>query len=202
MPTVKKRKEKTSGGREFKFKIGKFNVDLRPKHIVTILVAMMMIGLVVSLRPVLSIARPASTVDGQTGSSDKPMLEARPSPGFVAPYVADSAFEEGRPYFMCFWRSDSAPSVAQLGEIDKVRDNLLEKGYQVLLISAYEGQQTANEFIKSKSYKFNSLSDEDGVISKRYDVVSVPTTFLVDETGTIHDMRIGLIKGADILKLL
>ena len=83
-----------------------------------------------------------------------------------------------------------------------MRDNLLEKGYQVLLISAYEGQQTANEFIKSKSYEFNSLSDEDGVISKRYDVVSVPTTFLVDETGTIHDMRIGLIKGADILKLL
>ena len=59
-----------------------------------------------------------------------------------------------------------------------------------------------DKFIKSKNYEMYFLPDEKGDIFQKYNIISVPTIFLINKTGLIRNMRVGIIKFDDFLRLL
>jgi len=188
--------------KRYKVTIEKFGIVLNEKRIMFLLVFMIFTGLMISLRPTLNVTKSEQIGNNTVNPLDINILKPRPSIGFMAPLVTDTIPEKGKSYLICFLDFNFEPSIVQLEEIDKAKKILEEFGYQVVLIALNETPNTIDKFIKSKNYEMYFLPDEKGDIFQKYNIISVPTIFLINKTGLIRNMRVGIIKFDDFLRLL
>ncbi|GAA5094405.1 hypothetical protein GCM10023210_26020 [Chryseobacterium ginsengisoli] len=86
-----------------------------------------------------------------------------------------------------FWFSHCGPCLADFPKYKEVYNHYKEKGLEIIGIST---DQTKNiddwkKVMKEKNLSWLHFLDENGTESKKYNINSFPTTFLLDSEGTI-----------------
>ena len=97
----------------------------------------------------------------------------------------------GKPVLINFWASRCASCRVEMPFIQQVYEDWSERGLEVLGINTGESHTVATAFMQSNNYTFPVLLNTRGDIARKYNALTLPTTFLIDKNGIIQYVKTG-----------
>ena len=108
----------------------------------------------------------------------------------------------GKGVLLNFWASWCGPCTH---EMPRMNEAYLEgvPDVEIFAVNVGESRGTANEFASQRNLAFPVLLDPSGEAARKYRVVGLPATFLIDADGKIAGVRPGeLTSSSEVKKLL
>lgn len=97
----------------------------------------------------------------------------------------------GKVIYLDFWASWCAPCRTSFPLLNKMYQNLRDKGLEVVAINLDENKANAEKFLKDFPVSFAILRDSKGEWADKYVVESMPTSFIIDRQGVIQNIHHG-----------
>lgn len=98
---------------------------------------------------------------------------------------------KGKVAVIRFW-SDSCKSCAEeMPQIEKVYKKYADKGLVILAVNIGEDKAAVAKFVEGINISYTVLLDPGAVVTKRYGITGLPTTFIIDRNGTIREKILG-----------
>lgn len=99
----------------------------------------------------------------------------------------------GRPLLVNFWASWCVPCRSEMPAMERVFQQYRARGFLILAVNTTNQDRPAavGAFTTELGLSFPILLDQDGSISDLYQLRALPTSFFIDERGTIKDVVIG-----------
>ncbi len=99
---------------------------------------------------------------------------------------------KGKVIFLNFWATWCGPCKEEMPSIESLHQQLKEKDFVFLTISAdYKKEEAVKEFIAKHRYTFPVLIDQQSLAFNLYEVRMMPTTFIIDKKGRMIGRAIG-----------
>jgi len=125
-----------------------------------------------------------------------------PRPGFLAPdFSLQTADGEtirlselrGRPVLINVWASWCIPCRSEMPALERVYQQYRDLGFEILGINStvQDDPIKAVTFAKQQGLTFPILLDNEGEVTKTYQVRALPTSFFVDANGIIQEVVVG-----------
>ncbi len=151
--------------------------------IATIVLTMLMIGaLGFSGIGNRSVARAGSTADFTLSDfSNKPV------------HLSDY---RGQPVLVNLWASWCPPCRAEMPDLINFYNAHHDRGLVLLAVNSTDNRDSAQQFIREKAMPFPVLFDPGGDVERLFGVDGLPSTFLIDSTGTVRFSWTGQISPA------
>jgi peroxiredoxin len=92
------------------------------------------------------------------------------------------------PILVSFWATSCKPCIKELNELQKVYKNYKEKGFEILAIDQ-DGPRSISKvkpMVKGLKWEFPVLWDESKDVYRKYHVLGIPHTVLIDKSGEIR----------------
>ncbi len=103
--------------------------------------------------------------------------------------------ERNKPIFINFWASWCKPCRDEMPALEKFSNQYKEE-LEVITINVTETESKLSDvqaFLDEGSYTFPVLLDENSDVTNAFSVITIPTSFLIDENGILME---DTIKGA------
>ena len=97
----------------------------------------------------------------------------------------------GKVVLLNFWATWCVPCRAEMPAIEQVYQTHSERGFEVLAVNVSEREQDVIPFLHEVGVTFPSALDRTGEVARRFRAIGLPTTFLIDRSGVIRDVRVG-----------
>jgi peroxiredoxin len=99
----------------------------------------------------------------------------------------------GRPILLNFWASWCSPCKAEMPAMQQVYRQFQDQGFVVLAVNStsQDSRNSALSFADQLGLSFPILWDDQGVVSDLYQIKALPSTFFIDQEGTIREIIIG-----------
>lgn len=107
----------------------------------------------------------------------------------------------GSPILLNFWATWCPTCRLEMPFIQEVYQEWTDKGLVILAIDIGESTATVREFMQNNNYTIPVLLDTRRVVSQKYNVTAIPTTFFIDRNGVIQDKLIGPFPSKDSMVL-
>jgi cytochrome c biogenesis protein CcmG, thiol:disulfide interchange protein DsbE len=139
----------------------------------------------------------------QVADSAKP-VEGFPAPNFSLPDLNDKTVTlkritaENKVTLINFWATWCAPCRAEIPEFIKLYRNYSTRGLKILAINLRDQPKAVKRFAQKAGMRFPVLTDTTGKIGDLYQIFSIPSTFVIDQKGTIRSV----IKGSTTFNAL
>ncbi len=101
--------------------------------------------------------------------------------------------QKGKIILLDFWASWCAPCREELPLLDNLQNTYGKKGLRVLAVNIDNKPKNALKFMQEYSIKLFSLWDENKQVVEDYDVVTMPTSLIIDKEGIIRYIHSGFI---------
>lgn len=101
---------------------------------------------------------------------------------------------KGKKVLLNFWASWCGPCKIEMPDMEKFHKDMREKGIEVVAINATASEQSPDhvkQFLQENKYTFPVLLDIQGQANATYQIMSIPTSFILDEKGIIHFKHVG-----------
>lgn len=115
------------------------------------------------------------------------------APNFVLENLGGKKVElkevlSGGPVLISFWATWCKPCIKELGELQKVYKKYKEKGFEVLAIDVDGPRSIAKvkPMVEGLKWEFPVLWDKSKDVYRKYHVLGIPHTVLVDKSGEIR----------------
>ena len=102
---------------------------------------------------------------------------------------------KGKVVMLEFFASWCPPCQMVAPELKSIYEKYLGKGFVVLAIAIDDGPKALSA-VKSFANEFTipfPVMIDDGTVSRQYQVISIPTSFIIDKEGNIRHKHIGLL---------
>jgi peroxiredoxin len=96
---------------------------------------------------------------------------------------------KGRKVMINFWATWCPPCKAEMPAMQKLYDHA--NGYMDILAINIDPQNDVAGFVRENQLTFPILLDETGKVNENYSIISIPTTYLINEEGRIEKKHIG-----------
>jgi len=90
-----------------------------------------------------------------------------------------------------FWAEWCKYCEGEMKIIDTVRQRHASGGLTILAVNAGQDKDTVTAFMQKLGVGYPAAMDENSKIAKRYGVVGLPTTYLIDGQGVVRGKIIG-----------
>ncbi len=110
------------------------------------------------------------------------LLPATPTPTTTRVTLPDVA--PGGRLLVHFWGPTCAPCVAEAPAIQAFHDKAATSGVPIITISG-DDTEDIRAFMRARGHTYRVLHDPNGKAHRTWEVVGLPSTFLVDDKGTI-----------------
>ena len=92
---------------------------------------------------------------------------------------------EGKVTVVNFWASWCGPCVEEIPALNRLREHMKDKPFELISINYAEKQEQIRDFLTMVEVDFPVLMDEDGSYSAKWNVLVYPATFVIGADGTI-----------------
>jgi len=92
-----------------------------------------------------------------------------------------------------FWATWCTPCRTEMPMLAGWYLQLRDQGFVVLGVVQQEGRGDVRAFVRRLHIPYPIALDESGAVSARYNVIGLPTSFLIDRGGTIRAVHIGIL---------
>jgi len=132
----------------------------------------------------------------QTRMDEKP-ASGDPAPDFTLPDINGNKHRlsdyRGKVVLLNFWAKWCAPCLAEMPSMESLKTKLKDEAFVILAVSIHkEDLGSLKKFVEEKHYGFTVLHSPDGSIQNLYNTGAIPTSFVIDKSGTVFSR----IKGA------
>ena len=100
----------------------------------------------------------------------------------------------GQVVYVDFWASWCGPCRVSFPQLQEIRDDLGQRGFEVLAISVDEQASDARAFLEEMPVTYPVVHDGKGVTPAAYGVLGMPTGYLIDREGVVRDIHQGYRK--------
>lgn len=107
----------------------------------------------------------------------------------------------GRPLVVNFWASWCVPCRKEMPALGRVSEQLAGR-VAFVGVNYQDERSAAAEFQRAAAVRYPSGTDPDGEVGRRYGVMGLPTTVLVDAGGRIVGRRLGEVSERELLDLV
>lgn len=97
----------------------------------------------------------------------------------------------GKPIMLNFWATWCAPCRAEIPDMQKFYEDKDVEVVAVNLTTSEHSKDDVPEFVDEFGMTFPVLLDDQGAASTIYQIQPIPTTFLIDSEGLIHNIAYG-----------
>lgn len=101
-----------------------------------------------------------------------------------------------------FWASTCKYCAAEMPEMEEVYKKYADKGLIILAVNIGEERGTVERFAKEHNISYPLLVDPGQEVTKRYGVISVPVTVILDRDGIIRQKILGGINGQTLEEIM
>lgn len=84
-----------------------------------------------------------------------------------------------------FWATWCPPCVEEIPSLNRLKDKMAGLPFELISINYTEERQDIIDFMKKVNVEFPILLDKDGRLAKEYNVITYPSTFIIDKQGKI-----------------
>jgi peroxiredoxin len=103
----------------------------------------------------------------------------------------------GQVVLLTFWRKRCKTCAGYLDGLEKVYQDLKERGFTVLAINGdnlnYVPSSAIKKMISERGYTFPIVFDDEYAILEKYKVIDIPITYLLDKNGIISTVTKGAV---------
>jgi len=103
----------------------------------------------------------------------------------------DLAEYKGKVVLVNFWATWCEPCRAEMPSIDRLRDSLKGKPFEVVAVNMAEPLSRIEKFSETMSLSFPLLRDRDGSVGKTWKEKLLPASYLIGRDGRIHYVAYG-----------
>lgn len=119
-----------------------------------------------------------------------------PAPNFTLSELAGQTLHlsdyRGKVVLLNFWASFCAPCLEEMPALETLWQDYREQGFVVLAVAADRGSiDPVRRFVETGNYSFPIPLDPDGNVRKQYEVVALPTTYLIGRDGRFAGRVLG-----------
>ena len=102
---------------------------------------------------------------------------------------------KGKVVYMDFWASWCPPCVKSFPFLNELEHELKEQGLHVIGVNLDEKVADAQAFLASHPVDFSIVSDPSKQCAKSFEVMAMPTSYLIDRKGNIRHIHRGFRSG-------
>lgn len=130
-------------------------------------------------------------------SKYEPLLVGKVAPDFELPDLKDETIRlsdfRGKVVFLNFWATWCKPCREEMPSMEVLYQNFEKDGLVILAVSIdrVTTKDDIPPFVKSLNLTFPILVDSWGQTDKRYKLMGVPETYIIDQEGILHEKIIG-----------
>ncbi len=101
----------------------------------------------------------------------------------------------GNVVLLNFWASWCGPCRLEMPYLNALNNKYQALGFIVLGVNVEENTDKARNYLNDIPVDFPILFDDKNIVSKRYDVVAMPTTVIIDRNGNMRYLHQGYKPG-------
>ena len=119
-----------------------------------------------------------------------------PAPDFSLPALDDRvmitlADHRGKVVYLDFWSSWCLPCRISLPLLSAMRDELFGESFEIVAIDVDRIPKDGRDFLKRYPASYPVASDSTGATAERYNLVGMPTSFIIDREGIVRHIHTG-----------
>jgi thiol-disulfide isomerase/thioredoxin len=99
----------------------------------------------------------------------------------------------GKVVYLDFWASWCGPCRQSFPWMNAMQDKYGAKGLVVIAVNLDEQHADAVKFLDKIPANFKIVFDPQGSLAEQYDLVGMPSSFLIDQTGAINHRHMGFL---------
>ena len=85
-----------------------------------------------------------------------------------------------------FWATWCPPCIEEIPSLNRLRKKMAGSHFELISINYAEDEKAIREFMKIVNVEFPVLLDRDGNFARKWNVISYPSTFIIDANGKIR----------------
>ncbi len=93
--------------------------------------------------------------------------------------------------YVDFWATWCPPCKKSLPILNKLRDEFVDQGFEVIAINVDENTEDAKHFLKKFPVNYVVAVDPAGNCPAVYDVLAMPSSYFVDKQGVVRRIHLG-----------
>lgn len=100
----------------------------------------------------------------------------------------------GKKVILNFWATWCPPCKEEMPHMQKIYEEYKNQGVEMLavnLTSQDKGKEVIAQFVKDHNLTFTVPLDEEGLVGQKYQVMTVPTSYMIDTQGNIVETIVG-----------
>ena len=91
-----------------------------------------------------------------------------------------------------FWATWCPHCRKELGNLTLKKEELAQKGIKIALVDVGEDEATVKQYLQKNKVDFTVFLDQETAVAESYNVVGVPTFYLIDKQGIVRDVQYSL----------
>ena len=97
----------------------------------------------------------------------------------------------GKVVYLDFWASWCKPCRTSFPWMNKMQNKYASQGFEVVSINLDQDISAITKFLEKYPASFHILLDPDGVVAERYELVGMPSSYLIDKKGELRKTHTG-----------
>jgi len=97
----------------------------------------------------------------------------------------------GKTLLLDFWASWCGPCRASFPWMNEMQSKYQDQGFEVVAINLDMRPELAYAFLEQISAEFHVLLDEDALLPDAFNVIGMPTSYLIDKEGRLRAQHVG-----------
>ena len=93
---------------------------------------------------------------------------------------------KGKVTLINFWATWCPPCVQEIPSLNRLKNKMAGLPFELISINYAEDKQTILNFMKKVNVEFPVLLDQEGNFAKKWNVITFPSTFIIDKEGKIQ----------------
>ncbi|HBC57462.1 MAG TPA: redoxin [Gammaproteobacteria bacterium] len=123
-----------------------------------------------------------------------------PAPSIILPHLqskqlVDLEQYKGKVVYLDFWASWCGTCRISMPQIEQLHQDLKSRGFEVVGINVDQDPEAGRAFLAEHPVSFATLSDPKGVTPQKFELIGMPTSYLIDAQGLVRLVHQGFRQG-------